>query len=96
MDRCDQLEQALAGRFTSAKIEADRTIRAGGPTFVDVVIEERQFLVNFNAQDPRYGLSSLPGNALTHGADEVYDSITQVLDRMQYLIETGDKTKPPP
>ncbi len=88
-----ELEAAFARVFSGVVIRVHVT--STGYYFLDITIGERAFVVSFSPLDPRYGLLSLPDKKMS-GADEVYHTYEDVVERVQYLIDHNEGTRPPP
>lgn len=93
MSRIDSFKFKLRQIFPGCQIEEDPPASPGGAHWIDIQCGGRPFVVEWRPH-LGFGLSS-PSEEYGSGADEIFDGENELVERIEELVRTGQRTAPP-
>jgi DNA-binding XRE family transcriptional regulator len=94
MEHIEDVVQEIEKRIPGARTRVERAASPRGPVWVDVTNGTFGAAIEWR-QGMGFGLTSLPSDSLGEASDETYDSVTELIDRVESLLNGGPRTRPP-
>lgn len=94
MEHVEQIVREIEERIPGVRTRVERTQSARGPVWVDVTNGKFGAAVEWR-QGMGFGLTSLPSDGFDEAADETYDSVAELVDRVEELMSGKARTRAP-
>lgn len=94
MEHIKEIIRELERRIPSVRTQSESAESSRGPVWIDVTDGTQGVAIEWR-QGMGYGLTSLPSDSLGEASDETYDSASALIDRVEELFSTRQRTNPP-
>jgi len=94
MEHIEEIVREIEKRIPGVRTRVERTESPRGPVWIDVTNGKHGVAIEWR-QGMGFGLTSLPSDSLGEASDETYDSVVELIDRVEELLSTGQRTCAP-
>lgn len=94
MEHIEEIVREIEARLPGVRTRVEPTENPRGPAWIDVTNGKYGVAIEWR-QGMALGLSSLGTDSIGEGADETYYSTVELIDRIEELFNTGQRTSPP-
>ncbi|HWO26455.1 MAG TPA: XRE family transcriptional regulator [Kofleriaceae bacterium] len=94
MDHIEEIVREIEKRMPGVRTRIERGENSRGPVWIDVTNGKYGVAIEWR-QGMGFGLTSLPSDNLGEASDETYDSASELSERVEELLSTGQRTSPP-
>lgn len=94
MNDIERLREELRRRFPEIGAQIDRPDRSGGSWFLDLDLAGRKAVVEWRPERG-FGVLAREGALFGDRPDEIYPELESAVGRIEELLETGTRTRPP-
>jgi len=94
MEYIEEIVAEIEERIPGTRTRVERAENPRGPVWIDVSNGTFGAAIEWRQGMP-FGLSSLPTDAQGEGADEVYESSDELIDRLEVLLNGNARTRQP-
>lgn len=93
MEHIDDVVRQIEKRVPGVRVRVERTSHPRGPVWVDVTNGKFGASIEWR-QGMGFGLTSLPSESVGESADEVYEDVAELVNRVGELLASGERTSP--
>ena len=94
MEHIEEIVREIEKRIPGVRTRIERTDSPRGPVWIDITNGKYGVAIEWR-QGMGFGLTSLPSDSLGEASDETYDSAVELIDRVEELLSTGQRTCAP-
>jgi len=94
MEHIHDIVDEIKKRLPDVRTRVEKVEGPRGPVWVDVSNGRSGVVIEWR-QGMGYGVTSLPSDSIGTASDETYEAASEVVDRVEQLLNKGLRTQPP-